>query len=117
MPGVAQRVRRAVDREAHEVAGADRDLGLADHRRALALEDVDELLVQQVGVEDEALLARRHPRQRHDHPAHPGPFGQALQVDLGVRVERVADADRLGRVEVAGADEMLGRVGHVRLLR
>ena len=110
-------MRGTVDGEAHEVAGADRELGVADHRRALALQDVEELLVQHVGVEDEALLARRHPCQRHDHPPHPGPFGQALQMDLRVGVERVPDANRLGRVEVGGSHEMLWRVGHIWLLR
>jgi EmrB/QacA subfamily drug resistance transporter len=109
---IVEMVRRAIGREAQIVARADRHPVRADLGEPRAFEDVEELLLEAVGVGDEALAPRRHPRQAQMGALHADHVAEPVDIDLGILVERMADVHRVVRRQVACADQMLRRVGH-----
>src|SRR5262245_6881792 len=79
-------MRDAGRRERHEVTGADLVLRAVDACHALALEDVDPLLLGPVSVIDERLLARCDARQVHAGAPQAGRLRELVPGNLRARI-------------------------------
>lgn len=113
---VDQMMRSAVGGKAEIVARSNRDLLLTDRRQTVTVQDKQELLLEAVAVQDEALLARRQPRQTEMRAHHADPIAQTVHEHFRIGIERVADVDGVLGAEVVGSHQVLRVLSH-RFLR
>ena len=65
-----------------------------------------------MAMQHEGLLARRHAQQIDMRTLQPGGAAQAEELRLGVRIERMTEREAVLGLELAGADDRIGFVGH-----